>query len=56
MDQPRMLRWWKSGCGGAIRPGRCSDHEGQLGERVSETGREWCLGPEVIEASAKGSG
>jgi hypothetical protein len=30
-----------------------SDHQGQLGERVSEAGREGCLGPEVVEASAK---
>ncbi len=29
------------------------DHEGQLGERVSEAGSERCLGPEVVEASAK---
>jgi len=48
-----LLRWWKSACGGAIRPGWCSDHEGQLGERVSEAGSERCLGPEVVEASAK---
>src|SRR6266545_2405159 len=48
-----LLRWPKSACGGAIRPGWCSDHEGQLGERVNEAGSERCLGPEIVEASAK---
>jgi len=33
--------------------GPMSDHQGQLGERVSEAGRERCLGSEVVEASAK---
>jgi hypothetical protein len=33
--------------------GPVSDHQGQLGERISETGSERGLGPEVVEASAK---
>src|SRR6266545_1451118 len=48
-----LLHWWKSACGGAIRPSWCSDHEGQLGERVSEAGSERCLGPEIVETPAE---
>jgi hypothetical protein len=36
-----------------IRPGRVSDHEGELGERVGEAGSRGHVGPEVVEAPAE---
>jgi hypothetical protein len=42
LAEPRA--WW------GHPPGRVSDHEGQLGERVGEAGNWGHVGPELVEA------
>ncbi len=38
---------------GPMKPSTQSDDEGELGERVSETGGRLYVGPEIVEAAAK---
>jgi hypothetical protein len=48
-----LSRWLNPRRDGGHPPGRVSDHEGQLGERVGEAGSWGHVGSEVVEAPAE---